>query len=124
MAKSSIVPFPTPEFKLPKLDLDALFAVQKANLAAVQEAQSVLLGAAEAIAKVQHGYAEQVVAELKATLESKELPRPESLQAAGEQAIAVTKEVVDLTITANKRVAELLSARGQASVEELKAFAA
>ena len=51
MAKPSIVKFPTefkfPELKLPKFDLDALFATQKANLAAVQEAQTVLLGAVD-----------------------------------------------------------------------------
>ena len=70
MTKAPALPFPTdfkfPELKLPKFDLDALFAAQKANLAAVQEAQTVLLGAAEAGAKVQYGYVEQDVAEAKA----------------------------------------------------------
>ena len=28
MAKPTVVTFPTPEFKLPKFDLDALFATQ------------------------------------------------------------------------------------------------
>lgn len=128
MAKPSIVKFPTefkfPELKLPKFDLDALFATQKANLAAVQEAQTVLLGAVEAIAKVQHGYVEQAVAELKAAVDSKELPKAEAFTAAGEKAKDTTKEVVDLAVAAQKKVYELLTARGQASVEELKAVAA
>ena len=53
MAKPLALPeFKVPEFKFPKIDLDALFGVQKANLAAAQEAQSVLVDAAQAIAKV------------------------------------------------------------------------
>ena len=101
MAKATL-PFPTefklPGLKLPKVDLDALFATQKANLAAVQEAQTVLLGAVEAIAKVQHGYVEQAVAELKAAVDSKELPKAEAFTAAGEKAKDTTKEVVDLAV--------------------------
>ena len=81
MAKPTVVTFPTPEFKLPTFDLDALFASQTANLAAVHEAQNVLTGAAQAIAKVQYGYVEQAVAEAKAALASKELPKPEAVLA-------------------------------------------
>jgi hypothetical protein len=79
MTKPSVVTFPTPEFKLPKFDLDALFATQTANLAAVHEAQSLLTGAAQAIVKVQYGYVEQAVAEAKAALATKELPTPEAV---------------------------------------------
>ena len=128
MAKPTVVTFPTPEFKLPTFDLDALFASQTANLAAVHEAQSVLTGAAQAIAKVQYGYVEQAVAEAKAALASKELPKPEAVlanvKAATEKTVAVTKEVVDLAIGAQKRAYEVLTQRGQASVDELKAVAA
>ena len=128
MAKTAVVSFPTnlklPELKFPKFDLDALFAAQKANLAAVQEAQSVLLSAAEAVAKVQYGYVEQSVAKAKEAFAAKELPKAETLKAAGEQAVAVAKEVVDLTVAAQKRVFEVLTQRTQASVEEFKAVAA
>jgi hypothetical protein len=109
---------------LPKFDLAALFAAQKANLAAVQEAQSVLLSATEAVAKAQYGYIEQSVAKAKEAFAAKELPKAETLKAAGEQAVAVAKEVVDLTVTAQKRVFEVLTQRTQASVEEFKAVAA
>ena len=51
-----------PEPKLPTFDLDALFAVHKANLAAAHEAQTVLVDAFQAIAEVQQGRAEQAVA--------------------------------------------------------------
>ena len=51
--------FPTPEFELPKLDLDALFAAQQTNLAAVRETQIVLTAAVQAITEVQYGYIDQ-----------------------------------------------------------------
>ena len=128
MAKPTVVTFPTPEFKLPKFDLDALFATQTANLAAVHEAQSVLTGAAQAIAKVQYGYVEQLVADAKAALATKELPKPETVlanaKAGVEKTVAVAKEVVDLAITAQQRAYEVLTQRTQASVDELKAVAA
>ena len=128
MAKPDVVTFPTSEFKLPKLDLDTLFASQTANLAAVHEAQNVLTGAVQAIAKVQYDYVEQAVAEAKAALATKELPKPETVLAnakAGiERAAADAKEVTDLAIGAQQRVYEVLVQRGRASVDELKAVAA
>ena len=128
MAKPTVVTFPTPEFKLPKFDLDALFATQSANLAAVHEVQNVLADAVQAIAKVQYGYVEQLAADAKAALATKELPKPETVlanaKAGVEKTVAVAKEVVDLAITAQQRAYEVLTQRTQASVDELKAVAA
>ena len=126
MAKTAVVSTPAafkfPELKLPKVDVVALFAAQKANLATVHEAQTVLFGAAEAIAKVQYGYVEGALAE--AAAQSKELPKAETVKATGEKVTAVAKEVVELAVAAQKRVAELLTQRTQAAVTELKAIAA
>jgi hypothetical protein len=117
-----------PELKLPKLDLAALFAVQNANLAVVYEAQTVVVDAVHAIAKAQYGYAEQAVAHAKTALTTKELPKPDALladaKAALDHAVAVTKDVVGLSVAAQRRVAELLSQRTKASITELKALAA
>jgi hypothetical protein len=117
-----------PELKLPKLDLDALFATQKANLAAVYEAQNVLVDAIHAIVKVQDGYAGEVVAKAKASLATNELPKPDAVladaKAAVERVTAVTKDVVGLGVAAQRRVGELLTARAQASITVLKAVAA
>ena len=128
MAKPTVVTFPTPEFKLPKFDLDVLFATQNANLATVHQAQNVLVEAAQAIAKVQYGYVEQAVAEARAALAAKELPKPETVlanaKAGVEKTVAVAKEVVDLAVGAQKRAYEVLTQRGQASVDELKSVAA
>ena len=124
---SSTTGFKIPELKLPKFDLDALFAVQKANLATAHEAQTVLVEAFQAIAKVQQGRVEQAVAEAKAALESKKLSDPQAVlaevKAAMEKNVAVSKEVVELTVAAQRRVVELFTQRTQASVEELKAAA-
>src|SRR4051794_32556256 len=128
MAKPSVVTFPTPGFKLPTFDLDALFATQTANLAAVHEVQNVLADAVQAIAKVQYGYVEQAVTEAKAALATKELPKPEAVlgnvKARVEKTVAVAKEVVDLAVGAQKRAYEVLTQRGQAHVAEFKAAAA
>lgn len=124
----ALVPAKFPELKLPKLDLAALFAVQNANLAVVYEAQAVMVDAVHAIAKAQYGYAELALAQAKTALASKELPKPDALLADAktglEQAVAVTKDVIGLGVAAQRRVAELLTKRTQASITELKALAA
>jgi hypothetical protein len=127
--KLHLVPAKFPELNLPKFDLDALVSVQTANLAAAHQVQSVFLEAAQAVARAQYGYVEQAVAHVKAAaLGTKELAKPEAVQAeakaAAEKAIAVGKEVVDLTVAAQKRVAELVTQRVQASVTELQALTA
>jgi len=124
MAKPTVVTLPTPEFKFPTFDLDALFASQAANLATVREAQMVLTGAAQAITEVQYGYIDQALADTKAAFAAKQLPKVETVKAAGEKFVAVAKEIMDLTTTAQKRVYELYTTRSQASVAELKAVAA
>lgn len=130
MAKAPVVSAPSafklPELKLPKVDVVALFAARKANLATVHEAQTVLLGAAEAIAKVQYGYVEGAFAEAKAkaAAQNKELPKAKTIKATGDKVTSVAKEVVDLAVAAQKRVAELLTQRTQAAVTELKSMAA
>ena len=112
----------------PKLDLDALFGACKANLAVAHEAQTVLVDAAQAIARVQQGYIEQSVARTKAVLSRQERRTPEAalaeVKAAAEQAAVVTKEVVDLAVAAQRRMAELVARRGAANVDQLKTLVA
>jgi hypothetical protein len=128
--KLHLVPGKLPELTLPTFDLDALFRVQTANLAAAHQVQTVLVEAAQAVARAQYGYVEQAVADVKAAaaLGTKELRKPAAVQAeikaAAEKAIAAAKQVVDLTVAAQKQVAELATQRVQASVTELQALAA
>jgi hypothetical protein len=120
--------FKLPAMKLPKLDLAALFALQKANLAAAQEAQSVLLDAGQAIARIQAGYVEGLLAEAKAAFQAKAPKQPEAVladaKAAAEKAVTVAKEGVDLGVAAQRKVAELVASRAQANLAGLKALAA
>ena len=124
----NLIPGKLSELKLPKFELDALFSVQKANLATANEVQTVLVEATQAVARVQYGYVEQAVADVKAAIGTKQLAKPDAVLAdvktAAEKAFAVAKEVADLTVGAQKRVAELLSERTQAAVTELKALTA
>lgn len=132
MAETSVVPFPSvpkfPELKLPKLDLDQLFSAQTTTLAALQQAQSVLVEAAQAILRLQHGYVTAAAADAKAALALKQPLPPAAVlkdcKAAAEKAAAVTKASLDLAVAAQRQAAELLSQRAQAAVAELKAVAA
>jgi hypothetical protein len=120
--------FKLPELKLPKIDLDALFGLQKANLAVVQETQSIVLEAAQAILRLQHGYATEVVETVKGAVAAKQPAKPETMladvQAATQKAVAVAKQGVDLGVAAQQRVVELVTQRVKANVDELKAIAA
>jgi hypothetical protein len=123
-----VTKFKVPEFKLPKVDIDALFASYKANLAVVHEAQNVLVDAALAIAKVQYGFARETVASIEATLQAKEPRKPEAvvadIVAAGEKAAAVARQSADLAVAAQRRVSEQFAGRLAANLDEFKALAA
>ena len=128
MVKAAVSGPRLPEPRLPKINLDALFSLQKANLAVVHEAQSILVDAAQAIARIQYGWVEDVIARAQAALSSREAKKPEAVladvRAAAERAVAVAKEGVDLGVAAQQRVADLFAKRAQANVDELKAIAA
>ena len=128
MAKPTLPELKLPELKLPKFDFDVLFGLQKANLSVAQETQSVVLEAVQAILRLQHGYATEVVETLKAAAAAKQPAKPEAVladvKAAAEKAVAVTKQGVDLGVAAQQRVAELVTQRAKANVDELKAIAA
>lgn len=128
MAKATFPEFKLPELKLPKIDLEALFGLQKANLAVVQETQSVVLEATQAILRLQQGYASELAAGFQAVAKTKDAAKPETVladvKAAAEKAVSVAKQGVDLSVAAQQRVAELVTKRVQANVDELKAVAA
>ena len=132
MTMTKTATFPTtatfPAFRLPKLDLDALFALRRANLAAAREIQDVLLEAALAIAKVQHGWVEQTSAAARAALTGKEPRTAETVLAeikgTTERTLAVVRQGVELGTAAQHRVGELFAQRATASVEQIRALAA
>jgi hypothetical protein len=115
------------DFKMPKLDLEAIFAAQKANLGAVQEAQNVLIDAAQAILKAQYDWTVDMVANGESVLRGKPA-KPEAfvadMQSTAEKTMAVAKHSVDLATAAQQRVAELVAKRAAANFDELKTLAA
>jgi len=117
-----------PAFKLPRLDLDALFALHGANLAAAREIQDVLLEAAQAIARVQHGWVEQTSAVARAAMTGKEPMTAETVLAeikgTTERTLAVVRQGVELGAAAQRRVGELFAQRATANVEQAKTLAA
>lgn len=117
-----------PQFKFPKIDLDAAFAMQRANLAVMHEAQTVLIEAAQAIVKAQADYGADLVARMKNGFDVKSPRKPETVladvKAAADKAVAVGKQNVDLGFAAQRRVVDLATQRAQANLDELKALAA
>ena len=128
MAQAQFPSFQFPELKRPKVDLDALFALQRANLAVLHEVQSVLVEATQAIVKAQADYVEELTARTKAVLAAKEPKKAEAVladvQAAAEKAVSVGKGNVDRSLVAQRRVADLVTKRVQANIDEFKALAA
>lgn len=110
--------------KFPTVDLDAVFGLQKANVATMQDAQNVVLEAAQAVARVQYGFVEESVAEARTVLNVKEPKKAEAVVAdvktAGEKAVAVAKQTIDITVAAQRRVAELFTQRAQANAQAVK----
>ena len=123
-----MVKIASPEHKLSKIDLDALFSLQKANLAAVQEAQNIVVDAAQTIARIQYGLAQDAIAAAQGALSAKEAKKPEAVladvQTVAGKAVAAAQQGVDLGLSAQRRVIELFSQRAQANIDELKALAA
>jgi hypothetical protein len=118
----------TPEPKFPKIGVEAAFGLQKANLAALHEVQSILLDAAQAIARIQHAWFQDNAAKVRSLLDGKAPKQPQAVLAdvrdAAQKAVAAGKEGVDLGVAAQQRVAQLVAKRVQANLEDFKALAA
>ena len=113
--------FQRPEPGLPRLDLKPVLAQHQANLIVVQEAQAVLLGAAQAIARLQAGHAQTLITRARGALATREPGKPEAVlaevKAAAETALATVQQSLDLGLAAQRRVVELVAARARADLE-------
>ena len=119
----------TQKLDTPKINLDALVAMQKANIDAFVEARTVLMGATQAIAKLQYGWYAQSLKHIE-TLAKGDVAKdkPEDffaeVKAVTERAMAVGKEQTDLGFKAQQRVAEIVTKRVQKTIEDAKTIAA
>lgn len=98
------------------IDVDALFILHKGNLAVMHEAQAVLADAVQEIVRAQCGCVEQFLAEARAAMLGQDLLRP---GAALVRSASTTKEVVELAMTAQQRVADLLTKLARANLGEV-----
>jgi hypothetical protein len=88
----------------------------------------VLLEAVQAIGRIQYGLCEEAVAGVKMLLAGKAPKEPQAIladvKAAAEKAVAAGKQGMDLSVAAQRRVAELVARRVQANIDEFKSLAA
>lgn len=128
VSESKVTGSKTPGPKFPKIDVEAAFGLQKANLAALHEVQSVLLDAAQAIARIQHAWFQDNAAKFRPLFDAKAPKQPQAVLAdvrdAAQKAVAAGKEGVDLGVAAQQRVAQLVAKRVQANLDDFKALAA
>src|SRR3954462_10614097 len=110
-----------PELKPSKLDVDAMFDLQKGNLIALQETHSVVLDAVQAIMRLNYGYVREMAASLQAMAQATDPPKPDAviadIQAVTRKAVSLAKQGVDVGVAAQHRVAKLVGQRVRASVD-------
>jgi phasin family protein len=121
--------FELPKFDVPKFNIDALVALHKANVETLIEAQGIWIQTAEAIAKLQYGWVEESFKQGEALLKgdvSKKKPEEfmADAKAAADKVIAVAKEQADLGLKAQAQVADLVTKRVNANLEDVKTLAA
>jgi hypothetical protein len=108
---------------LPKIDLDRLFANHAANLAALRDAQDILVQTAQTVLKAQYGWAQEAARSFRPLPQKPEAVLAD-VKAAAEKAVAMAKQNVELGVVAQRRVGELLATRVAANVDSLKSIAA
>lgn len=121
--------FEMPKFDMPKFNFDAFVAMHKANVDTMMEAQNIWMQTAEAMAKLQYGWVEETYKQGEAMMKGDVTRRkPEEYiadaKAAADKVMAVAREQADLGMKAQKQVADLVTKRVNANLEDAKALAA
>ncbi len=119
----------TEAFKTPAFDFSALQETQQKNFAALINANKTAMSGYQEIYKRQQTHFEAVLADVKnrvSDLQGQPMSVEsatknfEDMKAAFEAALADLKEVADLAQNANKQAFEILQARGEEVMGELK----
>ncbi len=119
-----------PKFPVAKFDFDALFALQKANVETMLQAQQVVIEAMQAAAKTQYGWMQESMESFQAAMNGKfdADKKPEAylaeVKAAAEKVLSVAQTQVDLGMKAQAEAMDLLTKRAAANVDEAQKVAA
>lgn len=119
-----------PKMPLAKIDFDALYLLQKANVDALMQAQQVMVEAMQAAAKLQFGWMKDSYASVEAVLGGKfdTDKKPDAyladIKVVAEKAVAVAQSQMDLGMKAQAEALDVLTKRAAANVDEVQSFAA
>ncbi len=119
-----------PKLAIPKFDLDALIALQKANVETVIAAQKIFFDLFQTVSKRQAELYKELVGRvegnLKGGFDSKKQPAAyvDEAKAAIEKAVADAKETMDLGLKAQAEVVDLFVKRATANFDQVKSLAA
>ncbi len=114
----------------PKFDMESLLAMQKANMDTIVQAQTVVLNAVQAAAKMQYGlvneYVEQVQAMLNGRYDADKKPEAyfADAKAVADRVVSVAQCQMDLGMKAQAEAVDLIAKRAQQNVDELQKLAA
>lgn len=119
-----------PKLSVPKLDLDAVIALQKANVETVIAAQKIFFDLFQTVSKRQAELFKEMVGKVegsfKGGFDSKKQPAAyvDEAKAAIEKAMADAKETMDLGLKAQAEVVDLFVKRATANFDQVKSLAA
>ena len=123
MTKIATVPTP------PKVDLDAVVGLHKANLETVLQAHRIVSETAQAVVTLHAGWLQEAAEQVRGAFAKAGATRkPEAVladaRAVVERAFAVARQEIDLGTRAQSEVVDLLAKRAAANLDQVKAFAA
>ncbi|MEZ5825910.1 MAG: phasin family protein [Geminicoccaceae bacterium] len=128
-AKSTAAQPAFPKFDFAKFDVDAVVAIQKANLETMVSAQKILFDLAQTFARrqsdmVKDGFSRSE--KLFQAFDASKQPADymDEARTAMEKALADVKETMDLGMKAQNEVVDLFVQRASKNLEEVKALAA
>ncbi len=109
----------------PKVDMDALMAIQKANIETFSAAQKIIFDLAQTVAQRQAEMMKESFARSEAMMKSfdgKKEPQAyvDEARVAVEKAMAEVKETMDLSMKAQNEVVDLFVKRAQANFDEAR----
>ena len=122
MAKTAIPTFP-------RIDVDAVVGLQKANIETVLKAQRIVSETAQAVVTLHAGWLQKAAEQVRGAFTKAGATRkPEAVladaRAVAERAFAVARQEIDLGTRAQSEVVDLLAKRAAANLDQVKAFAA